>query len=749
MSGTNVFNSKAGTSPPSRVMRGNAAARVWRLARKELREILRDRRTIITLVLMPIIVYPLLSIAFQRFLVTSLRPPGDEIVRIGAGTEEQVAYVRAMLEAGDEIIRERIRRKSTQPSYADEADAASRAAEEDKLTPQFFVVEDPRPAIAAGVLDVSIRVIPRTDRPPLPDGRPSVIFEITSREGDPLGQRVLRQVERRVGVVNELNLQARLRQRGDPGSVPVRVERAVVAAAGSAGSSLKTLVPLILVLMTITGAVYPAIDLTAGERERGTLEMLVAAPVSRLELMLGKYVAVLTVALLTASANLTAMTVTILSMGLGKLVLGDAGLTPIVVLQVFGLLMLLAAFFSAILLALTSFARSFKEAQAYLIPLMMVCIAPGLLSLTPDLELNGLLAVTPLVNIVLLARDLFAGTPTSPILAAVTIGSTLLFALATLGLAARVFGTDAILYGSQGNWSDLWRSGGASLDTASVSSAVLCLALLFPALFLMNNILAQLTQERIEWLLGLGGLAQVILFAGFPLLAARMGRVAILSAFGLRGAAWPTYWGAFIMGLSLWPAAYQLMMLLNQLGVAAIDPGKMQAVAAKVEEFRTVSPLLVVLAFGLLPAISEELFFRGYLFGALRARLSGLATIVTTGAVFGLFHLIATDSLALERLVPTTAIGLALGWIRHKTNSVFPGMVLHALHNSLLLLVAYYQPGISAYLGLEETTQLYLPWTWVVAGAASAAVAVLLIVLATPIPSEPDPARREVVDTTR
>ena len=63
---------------------------------------------------------------------------------------------------------------------------------------------------------------------------------------------------------------------------------------------LGTLVPLILILMTITGAVYPAIDLTAGERERGTLEVLVAAPIPRMSLLLAKYVAVLTVALLTA-----------------------------------------------------------------------------------------------------------------------------------------------------------------------------------------------------------------------------------------------------------------------------------------------------------------------------------------------------------------------------------------------------------------------------------------------------------------
>ena len=80
--------------------------------------------------------------------------------------------------------------------------------------------------------------------------------------------------------------------------------------------SLATLVPLVLILMTITGAVYPAIDLTAGERERGTLETLIAAPISRMALLFAKYVAVLTVAVLTALVNLVAMTVTIVSSSL-------------------------------------------------------------------------------------------------------------------------------------------------------------------------------------------------------------------------------------------------------------------------------------------------------------------------------------------------------------------------------------------------------------------------------------------------
>ncbi len=124
--------------------------------------------------------------------------------------------------------------------------------------------------------------------------------------------------------------------------------------------------------------------------------------------------------------------------------------------QVLALLLLFAAFFSAVLLALTSFARSFKEAQAYLVPLMLLALMPGILSLMPGLQLEGPLAIAPLLNIALLTRDLLEGSA-SPVIAVVVVAATLLYALAALALAARIFGAEAVLYSQSGGWTDLFR----------------------------------------------------------------------------------------------------------------------------------------------------------------------------------------------------------------------------------------------------------------------------------------------------
>ena len=87
----------------------------------------------------------------------------------------------------------------------------------------------------------------------------------------------------------------------------------------------------------------------------------------------------------------------------------------------------------------------------------------------------------------------------------------------------------------------------------------------------------------------------------------------------------------------------------------------------------------------------EEFFFRGYLLIALERSMSGTRAVLLSSILFGLFHLVAIEQLHFERLIPSTCLGLVLGWVCLRSGSVLPGMLLHAIHNSLLLVAAYYQ----------------------------------------------------------
>jgi membrane protease YdiL (CAAX protease family) len=119
-----------------------------------------------------------------------------------------------------------------------------------------------------------------------------------------------------------------------------------------------------------------------------------------------------------------------------------------------------------------------------------------------------------------------------------------------------------------------------------------------------------------------------------------------------------------------------------------------------------------LLALAAVPAICEEFFFRGFLFRACRTQWSPTASIIVTAAAFGAFHVLVRDALLFERFLPTALMGLALGWVAHRTGSTLPGMLLHVLHNGLLLsLGEWLDPRKHTWLTEERQS---LPW-WVLA----------------------------------
>ena len=708
--------------PPLRTWRP-ALGRLARLCLKELREILRDRRTIVTLLLMPLLVYPLLSLGFQRLMLTSL--DGAREIRGVLAVDSQAAFdqVRRMLQDGEVLIGDSRQRAVTAKRPTD-AGKAKLPLLEPKLEMSLAIRTNPEEDVATGEVDLAI-LVNHGAASAIPGGSPAALHcELVSREGSLVSQAALDYVQDRLQAVNEYYVRQQLQARGRSLRYPAQVSRRSIHGSGAA-LTLTTLIPLILILMTITGAVYPAIDLTAGERERGTLEALMAAPVPRLGLLAAKYVAVVTVALLTASANLLAMSVTLSATGLSELLFGKSGLSPLVLGEILALLILFAGFFSAVLLALTSFARSFKEAQAYLIPVMLLSMAPGLITLTPGVEFNALLAVTPLINIVLLARDLFEGH-VDPTLATAAVLTTALYALAAIGLAARVFGTDAILYGSEASWSDFFRRSPRARPVPSVSGAMFCLALLFPACFLLRGLLAQVPYEGLSSRLVFNGLSTVVLFGGFPLAATIVQRLPWRETFRLRGARPLACLGALLLGVSLWPLAHEVYLLNEIIGLKALSPELLQY-AEKLLASLPEAPLWLVLAtLAVAPAVCEELLFRGYVLRALLAATSERNSIVISAVLFGGFHVLTTDALAAGRLLPSTFLGLILGWVAWRTSSVVPGMLLHACHNGLLLTLGYYHEELTARgWGIQEQT--HMPAAWLATAAVGVIVGLSLV----------------------
>jgi sodium transport system permease protein len=688
-------------SPPER---RQLFGRLQRLVRKELREILRDRRTIITLVVMPILIYPLLAIVFQRFLLTSIAVDENVVFVIGVDSKVSPETLGEQLQYGAALLSDRNGNALT---------ASRRGTAKGDLVkeplPEITLVTYSDETLRRHVADSSLHLAaiyhPERANTSKKGLRAAAKWELVYRAGSPPSEAALYFVESRLQAFNDAALNQQLQKLGVSATIPAATVRRPISFAGAPPFSLAALIPLILVLMTVTGAVYPAIDLTAGERERGTLETLIAAPVPRIGLLLAKYVAVLTVAILTALINLFAMTITAHSTGLAASLFGG-GMTFDVVMKVLLLLVLFAAFFSAILLAITSCARSFKEAQAYIIPLMLLCLVPGVLCLMPSLEFKTWMAVTPLVNIVMLGRDLLEGGVVGG-LAIAAVCSTLFYIAAAIAVAARIFGTDAILYGSQATWSDFVRRPAEPQPAPSMPMAMLCLAIIFPCSFVLANNLARSQEFSMAQRLEVGAIITGLVFGGIPLLLAMIGRVTASSGLGLRQPGFVPLLAAMILGIALWPAAHETYLLSEWLGLTTLSAKQIAAAQTVVEQLQTVPLWFILVTFAIIPAIAEELCFRGFIFSALRTRLSGAATIIASALLFGVFH----EILYAGRLLSSTFLGLVLGWVRLRTRSVLPGMLLHALNNSLLLTVSYYREELqSRGWGIKE--QWHLPITW-------------------------------------
>lgn len=784
--------------------------RLIRLCAKELREILRDRRTIITLVLMPLLVYPILTLTFNTFLFTSFQAPEEVQPVVVFESEEAFEGFQVWYSLWSEQLE----------------GAIPLDPETGEPTLEFAQTPDVRKAVGDG--DAHLAVVVKPSQTP-PTGKigpnlPRIDVELIYREGSVYGAEAVKYFERRLASLNVAFDREELST-----SLPVRNQRQVIKTESGMAFSFASFVPLMLILMTITGAVYPAIDLTAGERERGTMEALVAAPIPRVGLLLAKYVAVVIVAILTATANLVAMMITLASSQLGELLFGDGGISFTAMAQVYSLMILFAAFFSAILLVITSFARSFKEAQAYLIPLMLLSLGPGIISLMPDIKMTPMISVVPLLNMVLLARDTIQDN-VNPILATAAVVSTFVYAVASISFAARIFGTDAILYGSEASWKDLFRRPEESTGKSSIAGALICLALLFPLQFVAASLASRLASSgpkfdleikapqeivyrsdsesqilveglpdaaslnvgdqigRNEWRvrgedleelrlistqtfskpatigftvlnsqgekppgstlylsvsveklaegivvnsktisiqLIINALLTVALFVGVPMISARWQAVRTIDGFRLWRPRWGVLPGVILLGVSLWPFAHEIVVLGMQLGIGSIED-KMSSIEHLIAEFQTVSPILIILCLAVAPGVCEEFFFRGFLMQSLMGRVKPWQSILISAVCFGAFHLIGSGVLSLERLLPSTFLGLFLGWVCYRTGSVIPGMIMHTFNNGFLLMLSYYRDALIEQ-GWNVGDQAHLPWAWLLSATLIAATGLAIV----------------------
>ncbi|MCZ7646509.1 MAG: ABC transporter permease subunit [Planctomycetota bacterium] len=422
---------------------------------KEMRDSLRDRRTLFATIIVPVLMYPLMMLVVSEAAQVAKAKRASEQYRVAVQPPE----LRAQVEA---LVQTYLPREEEAPGPAGDDPAKTpllqpAAEREPEEAPQLLFQTSPNAteALKAGelqaILNVPREFVALLDAPLAPDERTETLdiqlfydgAEHRSRQARDLLHEALDAYRKDV-----LNRRLAARDLEHSFLLPFRIDEGreynVASAEKQTGSALGTLLPLLFIFVLITGALSPAIDLTVGEKERSTLETLIAAPVRPLEVIAGKFLTVATLAMLNACLNLTSFTLTFLAVGADRLM--DFHFPWSALPATLLLLLPLGFFFSALMLAACSFATNYKEAQVFVLPIYVVPMIGLMVVTIPGIELEGPLLVAPVLNTALLIRELFLDRPNllQPFL--FVLVSTCLYAAAAVALAARIFAREEVLF---------------------------------------------------------------------------------------------------------------------------------------------------------------------------------------------------------------------------------------------------------------------------------------------------------------
>lgn len=437
--------------------------------------------------------------------------------------------------------------------------------------------------------------------------------------------------------------------------------------------------PFMLVMWSLAGALYPAVDLCAGEKERGTMETLLISPAGREEIVLGKFITIWMFSAASALLNL-------LSMGMTTWQFSSMlphGTFPIGALFWCILLSLpLSALFSAISLAVGAYARSSKEGQYYLMPMFLVTMPLVFLTLAPGVELNPVYSLIPVTGVALLMQKLM----TSPSLATVpwlyfipVLAPIALYSGLALRWAIDQFQREEVLFREAerldiGLWlRHLLRDKDPTVTTGQAFFCFGVLVLLKWFSFSVGTNLSPLVHASIATLafVATPALMMAVMLNTRPLESLNLRRsgltdLALAAALALLVVP-PVFWCSRTL-LTDFP---RLEKLLESPRSFARDQMIWRDGANNI--------WISLLVFAVLPAIGEEVAFRGFILTGLRKRYRTRTAILLCAFMSALFHM------NVFAFLPIFAISAALGLLTVRARSVAPAFLLHFLTKSTLL----------------------------------------------------------------
>ena len=394
--------------------------------RKELTEALRDRRTLISTFLVPLLLFPVLSVGFGALAVSLIGKAKEETPKVMILGGEDSPGVLAGLKKLEKV----------------------------KIAPLTADWKDQ-------VINKEVRAVVE-----IPAGfennlsqQKSATVKIYIYEGELKSSFAADRIEKYFTDYSDTIVKQRLAAKNLPDTIlkPFEIKQQNVAPPEKVGgTAFGGIIAYMVIFLCLNGGMHPAMDLTAGEKERGTMETILSSPISRTHLVLGKFFLVLTTSLATAALSVISMGVSFGALqhfhAFDSAQSGDASAVQLKIglgamLSVFVVALPLAVLFSAGLIAISLFAKSYKEAQSYITPIIFLVVIPAIAAMLPGVELTPKLSLVPILNVSLLCKDLVTGTYHWNSIALIFL-STCVYAAAALFLAVKMFQRESVLFRS-------------------------------------------------------------------------------------------------------------------------------------------------------------------------------------------------------------------------------------------------------------------------------------------------------------
>lgn len=404
---------------------------MWLIFKKEILELVRDRKTLFFMIALPMLVFPLLIGGLIYFTAEVASEAQSKTLKYSVSGSQYAPELMAQLTAVESL-----------ELIASDKDMSD--------------VETAKQAVRQGEVDFVIQIPSNYSNDIFASGKIIINLVLNDAQVNRARSRLL-DITDKIETDNKRVAYASIgvsEVMQEALSNPIIVEKVNVADnREQAGSLIGGMVPYIVFILCLQGAMLPAADIGAGEKERGTLETLLLSPTKRINIVLAKFLTI-------ATAGVTTALITVLSIaiwglvGISMIPSGDllnvlseatSSIDVVDVFLVFLMLIPVVATFASLLLTLSIYARSFKEAQAYMNPLMIVLFVPVIFAIIPGVELKGIWAWVPLTNVALAIKELIKGTMDYVQLISI-FGSSVLLAGVLLSFCVYWFNQEKVLF---------------------------------------------------------------------------------------------------------------------------------------------------------------------------------------------------------------------------------------------------------------------------------------------------------------